>query len=362
MDPTDITDGAGERSEPNDGITALTNAARLSLPTKIADSVESAGERASVRVASSAKLQFVIESIPFIGPRINNFLAVEGQRLIDERFERLISELGANLRRLAVEVALQGEEIDTVAEAVLDADFYTSEAGLAIVQQVLVATAQEHEKEKIRYYASILLGAGRKDRRPNDMEPDAALNALLELSAREVGLLQLIADTTAGGAAWPQPNVSVPDEIGVDHIFHLQRIERTGLISRIPGFDSARPEARYEPTPTLGRLLGLLKEGGFAPAESEVPADQIAPESGCIFCGATPELQATPSAHLLTLQHDDGHVETVEMPSRIDLCSSCSREMTSGQRDFAACPACRRWGPEGRRCASCSQTLISIRD
>ena len=214
MGSTEITDDPGEVAEPNEGITTLTNAARLSLPTRIADSVETAGERASVRVASSAKLQFVIESIPFIGPRINNFLAVEGQRLIDERFERLISELGANLHRLAVEVALQGQGLDAVAEAVLDADFYTSEAGLAIVQRILVATAQEHEQEKISYYASILIGAGRKDRPTNGMEPDAALNALLELSAREVRLLQLIADTTSGGAAWPQPNVSVPDEIG----------------------------------------------------------------------------------------------------------------------------------------------------
>jgi hypothetical protein len=285
-----------------------------------------------------------LQSVPFVGAPLVTFLATHGQRLAEERLLMLIGELRSSAERL-------GEEK-------LSRDFFESEEGIGLFARVLRAAAEERDRAKLRAYAAVLLGAGNVDRPFGGIEPDAVLSALVELSAHEVGLLRRIATATAGGAAWPPRDLDIDE--GPDHLFHLKRIERTGLIAEVPTFDRTEQSGRYEPTPTLGRLFDLLRAGGFESGGAESDPDLVAPAGGCVFCGEPVAVHLPLSTPTLSIERD-GQQIPVEMPSLVEVCQLCATRAAAGDRRPAACIACRRWGPEGSICPTCGDALLSVR-
>jgi len=319
-----------------------------SFPNRALDATEGLLERASLRVADSPKLQVALQSIPIIGSGISTFFSAHGQRLTQERLLALCEALRADVNRVGSDK--------------LDRSFFGSEEGVGLFSRVARAAAEERDSEKVRLYAALLVGSAVRDRPGAAPEPEALLGALIELTPIEVRLLRLIAMATAGGAAWPAPGMEIPSEVGQDHAFHLKRIERTGLIAEVPTYDRTQQSGRYEPTPTLGRLMDLLRAGGYVDVAVDAPLDPalIAPKEGCIFCGAAPTSHPILSAPIFTIRHDDGRQETVTMPAQVHFCSACAVDFTKHRRRHAGCWSCRRWGPEGMLCPECLQPLQSL--
>ena len=215
--------------------------------------------KASERYTSFALLRAGVAAIPLVGSAIDAVLTTWGADVQAMRIQALIDALE--------------EEIDRLNEQTVSKEYLTSVEWGDGVLKAFEATARTSDEERIRIYARILLGAGTEA--VPDVPPPASLIATLsELTPSEVHLARLFAEMPGSiryddlkqarrvvtPDAWASLVEKCPAALRPNFLFHLKRLERSGLISEITGTYGGG--GMYEPTPTLWRILGYLRESG----------------------------------------------------------------------------------------------------
>jgi hypothetical protein len=314
---------------------------------------ESAVERALDRaVASYAGIpvgRFLVQLVPMIGSAIDAYFGTWGQNIREDRLVALIDGLS--------------EAVRSVGEDKLDRSFLETEEFYDLLTRAGRAAMETRDREKIRMYAALLIGAAVHPAATTPLEPEAALVSLISLTPTEVSLLRVIIDKTAGGASWPPNPEDVPAELVLDHDFHCKHIEAAGLIVEQPVYDRGQAGGSYVPTATLGRLVELLQAGGLVDEEPEGLEMRPATSGNvCALCDAEASQHFIASRTLIPVPAPGGGVQYVEMSGRVGVCDRCFQEVTGGTRHLAACPTCRSWGPDGGRCRECGGVLLSVLD
>lgn len=306
--------------------------------------VERALDRAAAGYAAVPALRAALAAVPVLGGALDAYWSAWGDSIRADRIEAMVNALT--------------ETVDQIGVDKIDRPFLESEEFYDIAARVMRASTETRDREKIRMYASILLGVASSERPESGVEAEAALASLVALTPQEVHILRLIIDKTAGGAWWPPHPSDVPEYLRADHDFHCKRIEAAGLIAQAGVW---APEtaggARFVPTPTLDRLVELLRAGGYRDPSQAGRAPGASLEDICVLCGLE---KATAHMVMQGIAINNGDtVRYVEMP-RLDVCARCQVEVVSDERDVAACPDCALWGPAGGRCGQCGGILISI--
>jgi hypothetical protein len=117
--------------------------------------------------------------------------------------------------------------------------------------------------EKIDLYADLLAGAISIDA-PDDVDVESFVSTLQLLTPREIGLARDVFDrwerNEDGSARMRGVNIYA----GQDSEYFFSRLEGAGLVVPVqrtgPIGAGVRVEG-YEPSPTLARLMGLLRSG-----------------------------------------------------------------------------------------------------
>lgn len=126
------------------------------------------------------------------------------------------------------------------------------------------------DREKVRVLTAVLAGAGTSDR-PADLDFEAVLSILADLSPVTLRLGRDLYDQVMTerlgiieGAA--------PAEGFPDADFHAQRLEAAGLINRLQAqavLGASNLPARWMPTSTFRRIMGMVRQEG-APTEESI--------------------------------------------------------------------------------------------
>jgi hypothetical protein len=135
--------------------------------------------------------------------------------------------------------------------------------------QAMTANALAVE-EKTVLYADVLAGLVSTEA-PEGIDVDSFLATLQTLSVQEIELARQMYDSWERNENAAQSDGIQPGWIGEDHAFHLKRLEGAGLI--LPLGRTGPPGAGvrisgYELTPTLTRLVQLLRAGSTTSART----------------------------------------------------------------------------------------------
>jgi hypothetical protein len=205
---------------------------------------ESVPARVAEVYAELDEVRALIQLIPIFGGPIDTLIAGRGAQIVRRRIEALIEEVRKRADRLEKEK--------------VDHSFVESEEFDDLVMRAFRAASATRDREKIRVYAAILVGSA-STKRPPDLDPEAALSAVAELSPTELELAKVIFDHVGphgGPQAWGNPYEWLPAQFKSDLEFHLNRIERTGLILQTT---QSPPVGRsitwYSVTPTFARIM-----------------------------------------------------------------------------------------------------------
>jgi hypothetical protein len=172
-------------------------------------------------------------AIPFVGGSIDALITTRASKLAAKRIAALFEEMKSNMARIK--------------EAKLDKEFLESDAWDDLILRALNAAAATSDYEKTRLYAAILAGSTTVQGIRSELDPAAILSAISELSVEEIVMARSIFANTFSGTTGAG-----------DTDFHLNRLERSGLIKSTitSGFGGATKA--YQVTSTFARLMGFL--------------------------------------------------------------------------------------------------------
>ena len=216
-------------------------------------------DRAVEAYSARGWLRAAVAMVPYLGSAIDALITTRGAALTQRRIETLLEEL-----RVAA------EHLD---DKKVNRDFLASEEFDDLMMRAFRSASETRDRDKIRLYAAILIGAASAELA--DVDPESILAAIAELSPLEItvarelyrqqhGQLSLDAsgpdrdlelsevNERAKDARWPAravPNLS----------YHLKRIERTGLIAEITGTYWDYTGGAYRTTSTFRRLMRYLE-------------------------------------------------------------------------------------------------------
>ena len=197
----------------------------------------------------TGELRAFIAAIPILGGPIDVLISTRGSALAERRMLSLLDDLREAM------TLIDGDKVDRT--------YLETEEFADLMMRALRAAAQTRDREQIRVYAAILLGATATDRAA-DFDSESALSAVAELSPVEVELARLIYDRVkplgGGTHGWGNPYDWLPTQFKNEHlVFHLNRIERTGLIQHVVRGGPVGPTVEYyEVTPTFVRIMAIL--------------------------------------------------------------------------------------------------------
>jgi hypothetical protein len=212
-------------------------------------------DRGEELYAENRWLRAGVALIPGVGGAIDSLIAVRGQKLAQERIERLIADLRATAAGLS--------------EEKLDRAFLNSEAFDDLTLRAFRAAAETRDREKTRLYAAILVGAVDSDR-DRTLDPEAVLSSVAELAPVELELARAIYRMQKTDPdrdlelkdVWDRgwnDEENFPSAARRDLAFYLKRIERTGLIEEFTGAYLDYGGGTYRTTRTFRRLMRHLE-------------------------------------------------------------------------------------------------------
>jgi len=210
---------------------------------------DTTGHNAIDLYTRTGEVRALIAAIPILGGPIDALISTRGSALAERRMLSLLDDLRESM------TLIDGDKVDRT--------YLGSEEFADLMMRALRAAAQTRDREQIRVYAAILVGATTTERAA-DFDSESALSAIAELSPVEVELARLIHDRAqplGGGVhGWGNPYEWLPTQFKNDHlVFHLKRIERTGLIHHVVRGGPVGPTVEYyEVTPTFVRIMELL--------------------------------------------------------------------------------------------------------
>jgi hypothetical protein len=117
-------------------------------------------------------------------------------------------------------------------------------------------------RDKVRTLASILVGSTSRDR-PADLDPESAVASLVSLTPADLDYARKLVDAVKDKRFAYIDYAHVP-EPGLDIQFRLMRLQGAGLLEAegSGSMAGAGPKLNYRFTPTMWRILELLRAGG----------------------------------------------------------------------------------------------------
>ncbi len=135
--------------------------------------------------------------------------------------------------------------------------------------KALFANAQAGS-EMAELYADLLAGIVSLDA-PEELDVDALLSGLSTVPPRGIALARKLYEQEQTEPAARATGL-YPPNFGPDQAVYLQRLEAAGLIApRLEGGPMGLRGGKYEPTPTLRRLIATLEEGRGKPVTEAMP-------------------------------------------------------------------------------------------
>lgn len=207
--------------------------------------------------SESVPARLALSLVPTIGPFLDLALSTLGTNVFQARVKAFADAVK--------------EEIGSVREDMLRKDFLESEEWVSVVHRAIDASARTSSREMITHYAALLVNAATHEE-PASPPPDLLISTLAELSPIEVSLARVIWSdgksinydegqppyrVHVAPGSWEKVSQQFPDAARPNLIFHLKRLERSGLISEITGTYGGA--TMYGPTPTLGRIIRALR-------------------------------------------------------------------------------------------------------
>ncbi len=205
-----------------------------------------AAEDGLAAYASNPALRAVVTVIPFVGGGFDAILGTAGSNVALDRLRILVEELSHAVDRVAVE----RRDSNVITDQLLD----------AAIRAVRGAT-ETANREKVRMIAAALVGATSVDR-PSELDAESALASLISLTSADLAFARMIAGRSV------DQRYAVIDFKGIDPgpdaQFRLMRLQGAGLIDSMGsgGGLGAGPKLSYRFTPTMWRILDLLRAGG----------------------------------------------------------------------------------------------------
>jgi len=205
------------------------------------------------RYTDTGWLRAIVGSIPIAGTALDAVITSADSQITQRRISALAEELAALGRRI---------------EEKIDPAFFESVGWQDLAIKTFVAAARTQDRERLKMYAGILLGPATASW-PKQLDNEAALSALAELSPTEVQLLRHfrqfpLAEGIPVGSmgqareAWDNAVENLHANLRDDLTFHLKRIERAGFISELTGAYLDYGGGVYTATSTFVRLMDSL--------------------------------------------------------------------------------------------------------
>lgn len=198
---------------------------------------------AAERYSSNTLLRASVTLVPWVGGSLDAILTTRASEIAYQRINSFIDDLRMEFAELS--------------EEVIDRSFLDSEDWLAAVTKAFEVASREKDREMIKQYARILCAAATG---PIIDAPDPAtlLAVVSELTVHEIVLARLISNLPANPHSWDKFIAQVPETTAKNLVFHLKRLERTGLIAEDTGSYMGYAGGHYSPTPTLIRIMAYL--------------------------------------------------------------------------------------------------------
>lgn len=219
----------------------------------------SPADRAVELYAERGWLRAGVQLVPYVGGAIDALITTRAEHLARARIESLLDEMKRTAERLA--------------EDKIDREFVGSEEWDDLVLRAFRAAADSGDREKHRLVAAILMGAATRDAL-GEMDPQAILGAVAELSPLELALARAVYDLNEAPRlpdeaalnelqlvelrGWNEPASWAPAAALANLNFHLKRVERTGLIEELTGSYLGYGGGVYIPTRTFKALVAFL--------------------------------------------------------------------------------------------------------
>ena len=199
---------------------------------------------AAERYSSNTLLRASVTLVPWVGGSLDAILTTRASEIAYLRINNFIDDLRVEFAELS--------------EEAIDRSFLESEEWLATVTKAFEVASREKNREMITQYAHMLCAAATG---PIADAPDPAtlLAVISELTIHEIILARLLSNLPAAPHSWDKFLAQVPEAIAKNIVFHLKRLERTGLITEVTGSYVGYRGGHYEPTPTLIRIMAYLR-------------------------------------------------------------------------------------------------------
>src|SRR5262249_11307569 len=158
---------------------------------------------------------------------------------------------GAEIRDRRIEELIRTlhEQARVIDESKVNLSFFKTEEWGDLLLRTMDGSARTRSEEKRRLYAAILLGAASTER-PNDLDVEALLDSLSDLTEKDVLIAAEVYKTVHGDTAAFIDGLGVPDQ--PDAEFHIQRLRAAGLLVELDQTFFGGPR-KYTVTDTFRR-------------------------------------------------------------------------------------------------------------
>ena len=197
----------------------------------------------------------IVAAVPLIGGAFDALVGTAGSNIALDRLRTFLDELAQRIR--ALEDAKR--DPDVTAESVLDATI-----------RAVRGAIETGNRDKVRTLASILVGSTSRDR-PAELDAESAIASLVSLTPADLEYARKLVDAVKDNrfAYIDYAHVAEP---GLDLQFRLMRLQGAGLLEAEGSAGlGAGPKLNYRLTPTMWRILELLRAGGEKIGEDAGP-------------------------------------------------------------------------------------------
>lgn len=203
----------------------------------------------------------MVIAVPFVGGALDSLAGTAGSNITLDRLRVVMDEFGQRIATLEEAKRDPAVTVDDVIDATIRA---------------VRGAIETDDTEKVRMLVSILVGATSIERPRPDLDAESVIASLVSLTPADLAYARTLVD------APPDPQSAIFDLArvptpGPDSQFRLMRLQGAGLLESegsggMLGPGHSGPTFRYRFTPTMGRILELLRAGGETIGEGVNPA------------------------------------------------------------------------------------------
>lgn len=218
----------------------------LDRPTTLQLALRMTSDAVEAYSANPALRAAVVIAVPFVGGAFDAIVGTAGSNVALERLETFLHELGDRIA--ALEEAKR--DPDVIERVIVDATI-----------RAVRGSMETGDQTKVRTLASMLVGATSRDR-PAELDAESAVASLASLTPSDLEYARQLVDAVKDNR-FAHIDLGRVEAPGPDAQFRLMRLLGAGLLeAEGSGGIGAGPRLHYRFTPTMWRILELLKAGG----------------------------------------------------------------------------------------------------